>query len=287
MKVAGLLAVLLLLAGCTTSATMSSAPPTTVVAAPASGTVVAAPAAPPPTTTVVTPAPAPTTVMVAPPPATVIAPQPAAPIMRYDGMVWTWDKERNIVTFYDYGTAKTFRVLTTPDQIARLRMHENGSVSGQLLAPDNLGTYVVTTGPVTPVPNGAASTADITGQITGIDANGVASINSARGPLRVWVADGAQSRFSGNRPVTVHVVVQPVRMMAVSGVGGQASGPTMAVSPSMPGDSAVAVGRVLGTSPTGALTIESARGPISVWVPDAANFRIGDFVQVNTIVASN
>jgi hypothetical protein len=59
------------------------------------------------------------------------------------------------------------------------------------------------------------------------------------------------------------------------------------VSPSIPGDSAVSVGRVLGVTPTGALTVESQRGPISVWVPDAANFRVGDFVQVHTVVASN
>jgi hypothetical protein len=265
---------------------MSSAPPTTVVAAPAPAPVVTAPVAPPPAT-VVTTTPPPATVVVAPPPAAVITPPPTGPTKRYDGLVWTWDKERNIVTFYDYGTAKTFRVLTTPDQIARLRLHENGAVTGQLLAPDNLGSTVVAAGPMTPVASGAASTADITGQVTAIDTNGVASINSARGPLRVWVAEGAQNRFSTSRPVTVHVVVQPVRMVAVSGVGGQASGPTMAMAPSMPGDSAVAVGRVLGVSPTGALTIESSRGPISVWVPDAANFRIGDFVQVNTIVASN
>ena len=254
MRIAGILVVLLLLVGCTTASTTTSTGPTPVAVA-----------APPPTAVIVTPQ--------------------GAPAGRYSGMAWTWDTERNIVTLYDYGTAKTIRVLTTPDQIARLRLHESATVTGQLLAPDNIGTVVVMGGPMNAVPNGPASTTEISGQVTAIDSNGVASIESARGPIRVWVADGAQSRFSAGRPVKVHVSVQPVRMVAVSGAGGQAS-PTMAVSPSIPGDSAVAVGRVLGVTPNGALAIESSRGPISVWVPDAVNFRVGDFVQVNTVVSN-
>jgi hypothetical protein len=254
MKILGLLVVSVLLVGCTTASTTTGASAPATVAA-----------APPPTAVVVTPQPAPTG--------------------RYSGTVWTWDAERNIVTFYDSG--KTFRVLTTPDQIARLDLHATRSVTGQLLAPDNIGSVLVMGGPMTAVPNGPASTTEITGQVAAIEAGNVASIQSARGPLRVWVADGAQSRFSAGRPVKVHVTVQPVRMVAVSGTGGQASGPTLAVPPPVPGDSAVAVGRVLSLTPAGALTVESSRGPISVWVPDAANFRVGDFVQVQTIVASN
>ena len=72
MKRVGIFVLLLLLAGCGTATT------TTVSAAPAA--IVAAPA-PPPAAVVVTP-----------------QPQPAG---KYSGMVWTWDAERNIVTFYD------------------------------------------------------------------------------------------------------------------------------------------------------------------------------------------
>jgi len=74
----------------------------------------------------------------APPPKTVVHPQQTSPTGRYSGYVWTWDTERNIVTFYDFDTAKTFRVQTTNDQIQRLTMHTNGSVTGQLLAPDEI-----------------------------------------------------------------------------------------------------------------------------------------------------
>jgi hypothetical protein len=74
----------------------------------------------------------------APLPKTVVAPQQTSPAGRYSGFVWTWDAQRNIVTFYNFDTGRIFRVQTTADQIGRLRMHENGSVTGQLLAPDEI-----------------------------------------------------------------------------------------------------------------------------------------------------
>ena len=80
----------------------------------------------------------PTATVTAPPPKTVIAPQQTSPTGRYSGFVWTWDTQRSIVTFYNFDTGKTFRVQTTNDQIGRLRMHENGTVTGQLLAPDEI-----------------------------------------------------------------------------------------------------------------------------------------------------
>ena len=79
----------------------------------------------------------------APPPKTVVAPAQPSQTGRYSGLVWTWDAERNIVTFYSYDDARTFRVLTTPDQIARLKKDESGSVTGQLRAPDDLSNVVV------------------------------------------------------------------------------------------------------------------------------------------------
>jgi hypothetical protein len=127
----------------------------------------------------------------------------------------------------------------------------------------------------------------VTGQITSIDPSGIATIDSARGPLRVWVAEGAQSRFASGRPVTVSVHVQPVRMVAVSGAGGQASGPTLAAPPPVPGDQAVVVGRILAVNPTGTVTVESPRGPITVWVPAGASLKMGDFVQVQTVVQAS
>jgi hypothetical protein len=212
---------------------------------------------------------------------TVVVGQPTAPA-KYSGLAWTWDSERNIVTLYDSG--RTFRVQTTPDQIARLNHHQQTTVTGTLLGPDPIETVLLPTQPMTAVASGPAASAEVAGHIAAIEANGVASIQSARGPLRVWVADGAQSRFAHGKPVKVTINVQPVRMVAVSGTGGQASGPTLAPPPSIPGDSAVVVGRVLAANPNGTLTIESPRGPLSIWVDNAANFRTGDFVQVHTVV---
>ena len=137
---------------------------------------------------------------------------------------------------------------------------------------------------MTAILNGPAANTEIMGQISSIDANGLATIDTARGPLRVWVAEGAQSRFSAGKPVKVIVNVQPVRMVAISGGGGQASGPTLTAPAAIPGDQAVVVGRILAVNPNGTLSVESPRGPVTVWVPDAASFKAGDFIQLQTVV---
>jgi len=209
---------------------------------------------------------------------TVVTPTPG----KYSGEVWTWDSGRSIVTLYDAG--RQFRVKVTPDQIARLRHHENATVTGVLLGPDPIETVLLPTQPMTAQPSGSPATAEVIGKIAAIDSNGVATVESARGPLRVWLADNPQSRFQSGRDVRVQVTVQPVRMVAVSGGGGLASGPTIAAPAPVQGDQAVVVGRVLSISPTGVLSIESPRGPINVWVENAASFKQGDFVQVQTVV---
>jgi len=235
--------------------------------------------------TVVVPGPAPTVVVPGP---TVIAPGQTVTVPatgRYSGLAWTWDSARNIVTLNDAG--RQFRVLLTPDQIARLQHHQWVTVNGTLLGPDQIETVLLPAQPMTALASGPAANAEITGQITSIDANGTATVESARGPLHVWLAENPQARFQQGRPVKVHVTVQPVRMVAVSGGGGQASGPTLATpTPPIGGDSATIVGRIMSVNPTGTLSVESPRGPVNVWVPDAANFRVGDFVQVQTIVQS-
>ena len=212
---------------------------------------------------------------------TVVVGQPPA-TGKFSGMAWTWDSERNIVTLYDAG--RQFRVQTTPDQIARLNHHQQVTVTGTLLGPEPIETVLLPTQPMTAVASGAPARAEVSGQIKSIDTRGIATIDTARGPLTVWVAEGAQNRFSSGKPVKVIVNVQPVRMVAVSGAGGQASGPTLAAPAPIPGDQAVVVGRVLAVNPNGSLTVESPRGPISVWVSDASSFKIGDFVQVQTVV---
>jgi hypothetical protein len=212
---------------------------------------------------------------------TVVVTQPGT-TGKYSGDAWTWDTERSIVTLHDSG--RKFRVQTTPDQIARLQHHHWVTVTGTLLGPEPIETVMLPAQPMTAMPSGPAVSAELTGQITAIDPTGVATIESPRGPLRVWVADNAQSRFAAGRPVKVHVAVQPVRMVAVSGAGGQASGPTMTAPPPVPGDQAVVIGRILAVNPAGTLSVESPRGPITVWVADPANFKMGDYVQIQTIV---
>ena len=240
--------------------------------------------------TVVVPGPAPTVVVpgptvVTPAPTTVVAPSPTAAVPaagKYEGLAWTWDSARNIVTLNDSG--RQFRVLVTPDQIARLNHLQWTTVRGTLLGPDPVETVLLPTQPMTALASGPAATAEITGQIASIDTNGVATVESARGPLRVWLAENPQARFQSGRPVKIVVTAQPVRMVAVAGAGGQASVPTMTPVPPLGGDSATIVGRILSVSPTGTLTVESPRGPVNVWVPDATSFRVGDFVQLQTIV---
>jgi hypothetical protein len=200
----------------------------------------------------------------------------------YSGWAATWDSARSIVTLHDAGVQ--YRVQTTPDQIARLTHQQWAIVTGTLLGPEPIETVLLPAQPMTAIPSGAATSAEVTGQITAIDPSGVATIETARGPMRVWVADNAQSRFAQGRPVSVHVSVQPVRMVAVAGAGGQASGPTLAAPPPVPGDQAVVVGRVLSVTPAGAMTVESPRGPITVWVSGPASFKVGDFVQIQTLV---
>jgi len=211
---------------------------------------------------------------------TVVVAQPAL-TGKFSGEAWTWDSGRSIVTLYDAG--KQFRVQTTPDQIARLQHHGWATVSGTLLGPEPIETVLLPAQPMSSIPNGPAASAEVTGQISAIDPSGVATIDSARGPLRVWVADGAQSRFAVGAPVKVLINVQPVRMVAVSGAGGQASGPTMSTPAPIPGDQALVVGRILSAN-AGTLTVESPRGPITVWVPEGSAFKVGDFVQIQTVV---
>ena len=212
---------------------------------------------------------------------TVIVSQPGA-TGKFSGMAWTWDSARSIVTLHD--GVNQFRVQTTPDTIARLNHHQWVTVSGTLLGPEPLETVLLPAQPMAAVLNGPATSAEVTGKIGAIDPNGVAMVESARGPLRVWLADNAQSRFQSGGSVKVIVNVQPVRMVAVAGGGGQASGPTLAVVAPLPGDQAVVVGRILSVNPAGTLTVESPRGPITIWVPEANAFKVGDFVQVQTVV---
>jgi len=201
---------------------------------------------------------------------------------RYFGEVWTWDSGRSIVTLYD--TGRQFRVQVTPDQIARLRLHDNAVVTGILLGPEPIETVMRPVPPMVALPNGVAMSAEVDGQITGLDPKGLAVIDSARGPLRVWLADDPHSRFTSGHQVKVLVAVQPVQMVAVSGGGGLASRPTITTPAPVQGDQAIVVGRILSVSSTGALAIDSPRGPIGVWVPAAASFKPGDYVQVQTVV---
>lgn len=201
---------------------------------------------------------------------------------KFSGEAWTWDSARSIVTLYDAG--RQFRVQTTPDQIARLQHHSWVTVSGTLLGPEPIETVLLPAQPMAAIPNGPAANAEVAGQVKVIDANGIATIDTPRGPMQVWVAENAQSRFVSGKAVKVLVAVQPVRMVTVSGAGGQASGPTISAPAPVPGDQATVVGRILSVNPTGMLTVESPRGPITVWVSDPASFKIGDFVQVQTVV---
>ena len=58
-----------------------------------------------------------------------------------------------------------------------------------------------------------------------------------------------------------------------------------AVSPrTEPGDYAVVIGRVLAVDPSGRLTVESPRGPVTVRVPNVTRYKVGDTVELRTSV---
>jgi len=209
---------------------------------------------------------------------------PAAGVQTFTGEVWTWDVKDSTVTLWRDG--QRVRVKTTPEQMRTLQLHQVARVTGTLAPPSDL-LILGPVGPVTAVPKGQPEIVELKGTVASVDPSGRLAINSARGPIHVWVAAGADQRFKVGEPVTMRSSVQAVDLVPASAPTIPAPAPVGApsASPSAePGDHAVVTGRIMGINPGGVLVVESPSGPIQVLATDSSRYKIGDAVQVRTTV---
>lgn len=212
--------------------------------------------------------------------------RPAAPTAAtpsattFTGEVWTWDEQTRIVTLRQ--GAQTIRVKVAPDQFVGLQLHQIVTLRGELAGPAEIETF--TTPPPALVPAGAPDRAEATGSVSTVAPGGILAATSDRGPIRVWVAPGTSFR-PGDR-VRVEMSVQLLEPAPPGTPAPQATPlPEPAASPATePVDHARVTGRITAVDPAGRITVESARGPVEVWVPSAARYRAGQSVEVRTSV---
>jgi hypothetical protein len=98
----------------------------------------------------------------------------------------------------------------------------------------------------------------------------------------VWLAEQGSRPYQDGQQVLVRVRVQPLAVVPTSEAR-PGPAPTPAVG-AEPGDYAVVQGRVTAVDAGGRLTVESPRGPVTVWLPGTARYRVGDWVEVQTSV---
>ncbi len=202
------------------------------------------------------------------------------------GEVWTWNTKDSIVTIMEDG-GRLVRVKVEPETLGTLRLHQFTRVSGTPVGPAELVHTTQAVGPVNAVPKGQPELVEVAGTVTTVDPKGRLVLASDRGPMHVWVAEGAEQRFAKGAPVTVRISLQPVDLVPASApaaptptpVGAPSASPT-----SEPGDHAVVTGRIVGINPGGVLVVESPIGPIQVLSADSSRYKVGDAVQVRTSV---
>ena len=205
---------------------------------------------------------------------------PAAGTSAFTGEVWTWDEQSGIITLRQGG--QNIRVKAAPDQFRGLDLHSTRTVYGVLAGPAEVQT--VLTPPVPLMASGSADEMNVTGRATSLDPVGKVVIDTERGSVEVWVAQATSSVVRVGDQVLVKMRVQPM----VPAPTGYTPPPTTlepSASPtSEPGEYAVVRGRLLEVDPSGRLTIESPRGPITVWVPSSSRYQTGKTVEVRTSV---
>lgn len=212
------------------------------------------------------------------------APPPAPGTQTFVGDVWTWDEKESIVTIMQDG-GRAVRVKVTPETLRTLRHHQYARVSGTPAPPAEILHVAGHAGPVDAVPKGQPEMVELEGTVSTVDPRGRLAVSSARGPVHVWVAEGAQQRFPSGAPVTVRMSLQPVDLVPATAPASPTPAPVGSASPtSEPGDHAVVTGRVVGINPGGMLVVESPIGPIQVLSADSSRYKIGDAVQVRTSV---
>jgi hypothetical protein len=204
----------------------------------------------------------------------------------FTGEVWTWDEQENTVTLRQAG--RDIRVQVTPDQLIGLQLHSTKTMYGTLAPPKEL-PLVLVQGPSTVVPRGPADEAEVVGTVASIDPAGRIVVNTQQGTVQVWRATNGLA-FTPGGNVRVRMRVQPLDVVLVGPGQPVVTAPVAAaIDPAAaprtePGDYAVVMGRILAIDPAGSLTIESARGPVTVRVPNATRYKVNDTVEVRTSV---
>jgi hypothetical protein len=203
----------------------------------------------------------------------------------YNGMVWTWDEQENWVTLRQ--GARDIRVNVTPDQLIGLKLYETKTIYGTLAPPKE--STVIVQGTSSVVPRGPADEGEILGTVASVDPAGKIVVNTSQGAVQVWRAtNGLPFAPGGN--VRVRTRVQPLDVVIMMpGQAPPAAAMPVALDPAAsprtePGDYAVVMGRILAVDPAGSITVESSRGPITVRVPNASRYKVGDTVEVRTSV---
>ena len=203
----------------------------------------------------------------------------------FSGEVWTWDEQDNTVTLRQAG--RDIRVQVTPDQLIGLQLHTNRTIYGTLALPKALPVVLVE-GPSTVVARGPADEMQVVGTVLVVDP-GKLVVNTPQGAVQIWRATNGMA-FTQGGSVRVHMRVQPMDVVLVRpGPTGVTSPPPTTLPPSAsprtePGDYAIVMGRVVAVDPSGAVTIESSRGPVTVRVPNASRYQVNDTVEIRTSV---
>jgi hypothetical protein len=201
----------------------------------------------------------------------------AANVDIFRGEVWTWDENTNVLTLRQLD-GHIVRLQVAPGVLDQLRLHQIVAVRGELAPPAAIEHVIVPAGPMTAEPQGRPVRSEITGTITGVDPAGTAAIGTSPGPLRVWVATPVDARYRHGAAVRLRTKVQRVRMVPTRE---GAPEPSASVGRE-PGDYAVVVGRVAAVGRDGRITVESPRGPVTVEVPQAHGYAVGETVEVHT-----
>jgi hypothetical protein len=200
----------------------------------------------------------------------------------FSGEVWTWDGEAGTVTLRQFN-GQTVRVKVPRELLQTLRLHQTVTLRGELAPPVAIEHVQLPPGPMAVVPEGMPTRSELRGTITSVDRAGTVSIASPSGPLRVWIGTAVEGRSAPRSVVRVRTTVQRVRMVPASTSAAAPPAPAPSAG-SEPGDYAVVVGRITSVDPDARITVESPRGPVTVWAP--ANFRldVGQTVEVRTSV---
>jgi hypothetical protein len=198
----------------------------------------------------------------------------------FTGEVWGWDEKNSIVTLRQGG--QTVRVKVTPDQLVGLRLHERVTVRGEL-SPAEIEQFVIPAGRL--VARGPAAMGETTGSVTRISSTGTVGIDSPQGPVTVWIATPGAQPFRAGDQVRVRLHLQPLEVLPAESrdVTRAAMSEPAAPTGSEPGEYAVVRGRVTAVA-GGQVTVESSRGPVTVWLPAGTTLRVGDWVDVQTSV---